>query len=99
MYSKDYDCDVRYDLVRPDGTRERIRLGPFFHRPSMVNRVYHRRVLPDFNRWLCERTFADGAVGEIHASLVCSLNDGPEEWLLRPHQDICTAPDHGVVRP
>jgi hypothetical protein len=99
MYSKDYDCTVEYDLVRPDGTSESIRLGRFFNRRSHVNRVYHRRMLPEFHRWLCDHFREEQALGEIHGRLDCSLNGGPETPLVQPGVDICTAPDHGVTSP
>ncbi len=96
MYSKQYRCGIRYATLTERGP-ELFDHREFFRRERVVMRVFHRRVLPEFHKYLCEEALGDPqSPAYIQGSAKCQLNDKPHQELIRPQVNICEADNYGI---
>ena len=97
MYSKVYNCQVRYLFIGEDGAVEFLDHKRYFNRPKRARMVYHRDSLPKFNSWLCEQLRREGRPGRVIGAASCTLNDEPRTELMDQSVDMCTDPDFAVI--
>ncbi len=99
MYSTLYRCNIRYDLIRADGERIPINYRRLLNNPTRSYEFLNRNDLPKFNEFVCDVMRQRKEMEEIHASVVCQLNDRPPVQFIKPDVDICTASNYGVSPP
>ncbi len=96
MYSKQYRCGVRYARLTERGP-ELFDHREFFRRDRVVMRVFHRDVLPEFHKYLCEEALGQPEnPAYIQGSVKCQLNDKPPQELIQPEANICEADNYAV---
>ena len=97
MYSQRYRCRARYEVLTGNGERTRLDVSSYFNRPERALLIRHRDVLPRFHAWLC----LDARIGlqgtALHGSVACSVNRGPLFQLVVEEEDLCRAPNFGVL--
>ncbi len=60
-------------------------------------RVFHRDVLPEFHKYLCEEGLGQPeGPAYIQGSVECQLNDRPRQELIQPQVNICEADNYAV---
>jgi len=99
MYSILYQCTVRYDLLKTDGTRIPINYRALLNNPTRSYEFLDRSDLPQFNKFVCGVMRQQKEMKEIRAVVACRLNDRPPVQLITPDADLCTASNDGVRPP
>ncbi len=98
MYSKPYDCEVAYIASLREGAPLEVDYRRFFQQPERAPLVLHSDVLPRFHEYLCRTLRQDDDVTRIDGICLCSMHHESTFPLIEADVDICSAPNHGVIR-
>jgi hypothetical protein len=97
MYSQTYGCEVKYNLVDEAGLQSAVAYQKYFASNDKVFRVFHRDVLPSFNKFLCDQVAEEGKRGRITGFVKCTKNAKESATLVSENADICTAANYAVT--
>ena len=99
MYSRNYGCEVGYQLITPDGQIEMLDYRQYLARPSRASMLFHRDVLPAFHEGLCSQLRDEGRLKTLRGSVACRNDQrGVPTELIEANGNICEADNFGVGR-